>query len=262
MGDAGAAHPADGGEVGELAPEPVAFRGVLADQKRSVALRDARGDQPVGRQMRVRSGEAETGQPVIGDDPGADDAPVGDCMRGVGNRPALDGNVQNEGLDGSDLQSDRPPIPLPELPPCERRPKGLMVQPIGFTDRLQSCQVSTARYLRSLVGVLSEANEQAPEAAGQASRTERRAPPPASRARAALSANRRTDQRPHRRRAVSGRHAPARRARSRRPAGSKPDIGAGGSDCARGRRQGLDSGWPRRADSAGDAAHGPCRRQR
>ena len=41
VGDAGAADPADGGEVGELAPEPVAFRGVLADQQRRVALRDA-----------------------------------------------------------------------------------------------------------------------------------------------------------------------------------------------------------------------------
>ncbi len=63
LGDAGAPHPSHGGEAGELLPEPVALRGVLADEQRSVALRDAGGDQPVGRQMRVRSGEAEAFSP-------------------------------------------------------------------------------------------------------------------------------------------------------------------------------------------------------
>ena len=59
MSDPCAADPADGGKMGELAPEPMAIKSIFADQKRRVALGDTGGDQPVGRQMRMRSGEAE-----------------------------------------------------------------------------------------------------------------------------------------------------------------------------------------------------------
>ena len=63
LGDAGAAHPAQCRMARQLQPQPIAVPGILAEQQRRVAVGDARGDQAVGRQMRVRAGEAEPYQP-------------------------------------------------------------------------------------------------------------------------------------------------------------------------------------------------------
>ncbi len=112
LGDAGATDPLQRRMAGELEPEPVALRGILAEQQRRVAIADAGGDQPVGGQIGMGAGETIALQPLLRDDLGADHAPMADPMRRIGDRPAGDGDMQDEGFDSGDAHGCPPGPPL------------------------------------------------------------------------------------------------------------------------------------------------------
>jgi hypothetical protein len=75
---------------------------VLSKEKRPVAVPNAGGDQAVGRQMSVSSGEPPTLVPLLGADPNPDDAPAIDPVYGIRDRTGGEGKMKNEGLDGGD----------------------------------------------------------------------------------------------------------------------------------------------------------------
>lgn len=80
MCDAGSPHPLKGGVALELGPQPRMFACVLADQQRHIAIAYAGRDQPVGRQVRMRTREPLSDKSVGGDDLRADDTPMRDAV--------------------------------------------------------------------------------------------------------------------------------------------------------------------------------------
>ena len=78
MRDAGTRHPLKGRKASELQPQSVDVKGILAIQQRRIAIRDARSDQTIRRQVCVRSREAIAFKAVGRLDPNADNSPVRD----------------------------------------------------------------------------------------------------------------------------------------------------------------------------------------
>src|ERR1700691_160401 len=147
VGDAGPADPTHCREIRQLVPETAAFRGVLAEKQRRIALGDACSYEPIGRKVRMRTRKAVSDQSVDGADARPDNSPMRYGVRRIRDRVRVHRDMQDEWLDRLDPQTNGPPVPRPAA--GDRRiacacATGAKVQPVDLYEPPMVMSRSTA----------------------------------------------------------------------------------------------------------------------